>query len=125
MNAEQRRDAAKLDGEVAVAHRVHRILGELRSIFYVHKTEQSRDQLAVEWQGGAGNRAAAERTDVHPLETVLQPFPVACQHFHVSQQMMGEINRLRPLQVGVSGNQKVGVLFAQLDQRVLEQADVL
>ena len=37
--------------------------------------------------------------------------------------MMSEINRLRPLQVGVSGNQKVGVFLAQLGQRHLEQTD--
>ena len=36
---------------------------------------------------------------------------------------MREINRLRALQMGVSGNQKVGVLFAQFDQRALERAD--
>ncbi len=36
---------------------------------------------------------------------------------------MREINRLRPLQMSVSGNQEVSVLFAQLDQRELQQAD--
>src|SRR6185503_12791031 len=111
MNAQQCCDAAKLDGEVAVAYRIHRILGELRSISHVHKTEQSRDQLAVKRQCGSGDSAAAKRTDVHPLEAALQPFPVACKHFHVSQQMMREINRLRPLQVSVSWNQNTGVFF--------------
>ena len=50
MNAQQRRDAAKLNGEIAVAYRVHRVLCELRPILRVHKTKQSRDQFAVERQ---------------------------------------------------------------------------
>ena len=125
MNRQQSRVAAKLDGKITVAHGVHRILGELRSAFRVNKAEQPGHQLAVERQSGASVRSAAQRTNVHPFETILQPLAVAFQHFHVGEQMMREINRLRPLQVRIAGYQHAGVLFAKSDQRALQRANVL
>ena len=117
MHGEQRRRRAKFHHKVAVAHRVHRILGQ------TVKAEQPRHHLAVQRQGGTGQRAAAEGADVRAPVAVEQPALVALQHFDVGQQMMRQINRLGALQMGVAGDEHVGILPSQSDQRGLQPVD--
>ncbi len=122
MHGQQRSRGAKFDGKIPVAHGVHGILGELRPASGIHKAKQFGDEYAVERQRGTGHGAAAERTDVHARIAVPEPFAIAFQHFDVGQQMMRKINRLRALQVRVAGNQDVGILFAERNQRPLQIA---
>src|SRR3954447_11130939 len=107
MDREQGGQAAKLHRKIAVAHRVHRILGEDGAALEVHEAEFFRDELAVERQGRARDGPASERTNIHADETPVRPLMIPFQHLDISEQMMGEINGLRPLEMSVSGNDDV------------------
>ena len=89
----------------------------------VHEAEQLGDELAVERQRGAGNRAAAERADVHARVAVPKPLAIALEHLDVGEQMVREINRLRALQMRVAGNEHVGIFLAERDERALQAGD--
>ena len=123
VDGQQRGGGAKFDGEIAVAHGVHGILRELRFAARVHEAEQFGDEHAIERQRGAGNRAAAERADVHAAAAIPKPLAVALQHLDVGEQMVREINGLRALQMRVAGNEHVCVLFAERDERALQLGD--
>ena len=114
MHREQRRRRAEFHDKIAVAYRVHRILSQAR------KAEQVRHQGAIQRQGRTGQRAAAERADVGAGITVQEPALVAFQHFDISQQMMRQINRLGALQMGVAGDDDIGVFLTEFDQRRLQ-----
>src|ERR1700730_14081126 len=51
--------------------------------------------------GATGSRAGAERHHVDSRAAVAEPLPVALEHEHVGEQVMGQEYRLGPLQVGV------------------------
>ena len=59
--------------------------------------------------GRACQRTGAQRGLVHPLCRVLQTGHIPAEHHGIGQQMMGEQNRLRPLEVGITGNNGVAV----------------
>ncbi len=72
---------------------------------------------------GAGNRAAAERADVHARMAIPKPLAIALQHLDVGEQMVREINRLRALQMRVAGNEHVGIFLAERDEGALQIGD--
>ena len=96
---------------------------KLRLAIDVHEAEQFGDEHAVQRQRGPGNRAAAERADVHARVTIPKPFAVAFQHFDVGEQMVREINGLRALQVRVAGNEHIGVFFTERNECALQVND--
>src|SRR4030095_1792311 len=75
------------------------------------------------WQRGAGQGAAAERTNVDSAQAILKPFAVALRHFNVGKQAMGKIDRLRALQVSVPGHYDLPVRDCELNQALLESPD--
>ena len=89
----------------------------------IHEAEQLGDEHAVERQGGAGNRAAAERADVHARVAIPEPLAIAFEHLDVGEQVMREIDGLGALQVRVAGNDDVGVVLAERDERALQAGD--
>ena len=101
--------------EVAVGNAVETVAADRR------EAEQLRREVAVERVGRAGQRAGAERTDVHALCGVLQAADVPQEHLGVRHQVVAEGDRLRALQVRVAGHDRVGV-FLRL---VAEDADQL
>jgi len=109
--------------KIPVAYGIHGILRQLRLAVHVHEPEQFGNVHAVKRQGGPGQRAAAERADVHARVAVPEPFAIAFEHLHVGEQVVREINRLGALQVGVAGNQHLGVIFAERNQRALQAGD--
>ena len=123
MHGQQRGGGAKFDGKIAVAHGVHGILRELRLAADIHKSEQLGDERAIQRQRGTGNRAAAERADVHARVAVPKPLAIAFEHLDVGEQMVREINGLRALQMRVAGNEHAGIFFAERDERALQIGD--
>jgi hypothetical protein len=123
MHGQQRAGGAKFDGEIAVAHGVHGILRELNLAAGVHEAEQLGDERAVERQRGTGNRAAAERADVHARVAVPEALAIAFEHLDVGEQMVREINGLRALQMRVAGNDDVGIFLAERDEGALQIGD--
>src|ERR1043166_7558217 len=120
MHREQCGVRAEFHGEVTVAHAVHRILRELRFTFRINEAEKSRDEFAIEWQRGTGNGSAAKRAHIHTLKTTDETLAIALQHFHVSEQVMREVHRLRALKVRVAGNHDRRILFAERHERALQ-----
>ena len=114
---------AEFDCEVAVAHGVHRILGYDWPALLVEEAKEPRDHFAVESQRGTGNRAAAEGTDVDTTKSIDEPLLVALQHLDVCEEMMGEIDRLRPLQMCVAGHDDINITGGQIDESPLELLD--
>ena len=67
--------------------------------------------------------AAPERHHVDAGEAVAEPLAVAREHEHVGEQMVGEQDGLRALQVRVAGHGVLGVLLGAPDERGLDGAD--
>ena len=117
VDGEEGGGGAKLDDEVAVADGIHGVLGQLR------EAEEPGDQGAVQGEGGAGEGAGAQRTEVDAAIAGEQAGLVAFEHFDIGEQMMGERDGLGALQMGVAGDDDVGVFFAQFDEGGLQAVD--
>ena len=120
MHSEQRGHATEFHHIITVGHGIHGVVGNHRGVVRVHKAQLTCDKLAVQRERGARQRAAAQRANVHAHEAIEQPLVIAFQHFHVSQQMMCEINRLCALQMRVAGDEHFEIIFSELDERQLQ-----
>ena len=67
--------------------------------------------------------ADAERAFVHPRPRVGEARNVAAQHLVIGHQMMAERHRLRDLEMGEAGHDRLGMLFGASDQHALKAAD--
>ena len=90
--------------EVAVGHGVD---GAARDVVELQK--RARD-LAVDGEGGARERRAAEGHHVDALPAVLQPVHVAQEHLGIGVEVLREVDGLRLAQVGVAGKDALDVL---------------
>ncbi len=117
MHGDQAERREQLHREIAVAHRVHRIASDRR------ESEQLCDELAIQWDGGAGDRAGAERHHVDPLPRIGEPPEIALEHLHVREQMVRKVDRLRPLQMRVAGDDQLRMPPGQVDERTLDGAE--
>ena len=122
VNGDQRCGSAEFDEEVPVGDGVHGILRDAGAAFRIGKTQQRGHQLAVEGQCAAGNGPRSKRTDVQSSKGVRQTAGVTVEHLDVGQAMVGEEDRLGPLQVRVTGDDDLRVPLAQFDQRALKPA---
>ena len=113
MGGDEGERGEQLHGEIPVAHRIHRVLGDRREF------KQAGDEFAIEANGRAGDRSAAEREHVEAAARVGDPAEIAVKHFDVGEQVVREIDRLRPLQVGIAGNEHVAIGRGQFDQGAL------
>ena len=102
---------AELQGEVAVAHGVQGV--SRRCV----EAEFGGGLRAVDWKGGAGQRRAAERRDVQPPPAIAEAVAVACGHLEPGQQVVGEEDGLRGLQVREAGHDRFHMVPCQRDQR--------
>jgi len=100
----------ELDGEIAIADGVHRVVSD------GGKIEQPGDKLAVENDGGPGDGAGAERHDIHALAGVADAFEVALEHLDVGEQMVGEEDGLGALKMGIARNDQVAVALGEPEQ---------
>ena len=81
--------------------------------------------------GGAGKRAAADRRNERVRKRLLQTTEVALKHHRIGHQVVSEGDGLRPLEVGVSGENdrlvrfgELGDRFEQRDRQRLDAADL-
>ena len=56
--------------------------------------------------------------------TIPEPLAIAFEHLDVGEQVMREIDGLRALQMRVAGDDDVGVVFAEGDERALQADDL-
>ena len=91
MRHHQRQGGGELHAEVAVGDAVEAV--EAVAV----EAQLRGGHGAVDGEGGAGQRAAAEGGDVHALGGVLYAAYVAREHHAVGQQLVGEGDGLRAL----------------------------
>ena len=87
------------DSEVTITHRVHRVAGDAAHVQILGHA------LAVDGEGGRGQRSRAERRLVGAAGGVDEAAAVAPEHGHVGEQVVGQADRLGALQVGVPGSE--------------------
>ena len=103
----------RLQNEIAVGDGIERVRGRPR------KAERLRRHGAVERKRRAGKRAGAERAFVEALARIGEAAAVARRHFHISEQMMAERDRLRRLQMGEARHHRGGMRKRLLGERAL------
>ena len=103
MHHDEGEGGGQLDAEIPVGHAVEGIGGHA-----VH-SEGLGHRFPVEGVGGGGEGAASQRGDVHPADGAVQPLDVPGEHLGVGHQVMAEGDGLRPLEVGVAGQDGGGV----------------
>ena len=81
------------------------------------KPSSARDHAAVGVEVHAGQRAGAERHDAAGGLDGGEAIAVARGHPEPGEQVMGEVDRLRALQVGVAGQRPVEVALGGVDER--------
>ena len=97
VDADQGQREQGLRHEVAVGHRVQAVLEARR------EPEVLGHAGRVEGQRGSGQRARAQRRHVETPAAVDQPVDVAGQGPAVGQEVVGQADGLRPLEVRVAG----------------------
>ncbi len=107
-----------LGHEVAVGHGVEGVLEP------AGEPEVLGHTVRVEGQGRAGQGPGPEGRDVEPVDGGHQPVDVPGQGPPVGQQVMGQQDRLGPLQVGVAGQVGTVGLLGPGQQDLLEPHDL-
>ena len=97
VHAEQGQIEEGFGHEIPVGHGVQRVLESSC------EAELGRHPVGVERQRRSGQRPGPERRDVEAAAGGHQPVDVAGERPTVGQEMVGEENRLGPLQVRVAG----------------------
>jgi hypothetical protein len=118
MHGADRRGRQRLEREVAVGHGIERIGG--RPV----EAERFRRHLAVDREGGAGERRGAERAFVQRAAGVGEPAAVAAEHFDIGEQVMAERHRLRGLQMREARHDGLGVRQRLVDQRAAARSRI-
>ena len=98
MHHQQRTGGEKLHAEVTVGHAVQTVQRHLR------EAQLLRLVYPVNGEGGARQRTAPDGGHVHALGRVVQTADIPLKHHGVGHEMVAEGDRLRPLQVGVTGH---------------------
>ena len=76
--------------------------------------------VAIDREGGAGQRGGTQRALVEPGARIGEPAAVAREHLDIGQQMVAEGHRLRRLQVGEARHDRVEVGLGLARERELQ-----
>ena len=118
VHAEQRDVEQRLGHEVAVRDGIERVLEA------AVEAELRRHEVGVEREGRTGERARTQGRDVEPVHRHQDPVHVPGQGPAMGQQVMGQQDRLGPLQVGVAGQVDVRRVPGPVGQDVLQGHDL-
>ena len=117
VHAGERAGGGELDEHVAVGHGIHGVLRHPRPAAPVDEAERLGGEFAVDGQRGAGDGAGAQRAPVGVVGHLGQALVVALEHLQPRQKVMRQRHRLRPLEVGVAGDEHVAVRLGHGQQR--------
>src|SRR5688572_8557499 len=115
---------AEFESKVTVAHGIHRVLCEPRFAFRIDKPQFQRHKLSINRECASRNRSTSQGTDVSALQTVPKSGVIPLDHFHVSQHMMREVDRLRPLQMRVSRQNDLSAPFCERYEGILQSTNL-
>ncbi|MPM89525.1 hypothetical protein SDC9_136634 [bioreactor metagenome] len=119
MASEDRGEVEDVHKMVAVGDGVHAVFRE------AGEAHVGARELAVERQGGTGQRAAAERRFVDGVIGGKQALRVAHKGLRVGHPELPHRYRLRLLKVRVAGNDDVGLLFGLFDKHGYQRLKTL
>ena len=102
--------------KIPVGNGVHAVGGDFREVQFLSQ------KIPVRGIGDAGQSAAAQGHTVDPAAAVPESGAIPLEHLKISQQVVGEQDRLGPLQVGIAGDQHAVILFGQGQQGCLDAA---
>ena len=114
MHADQGQHEQGLGHEVAIGHRIQRVLE------HGGEAQVQRHPGGIQGQGRAGQRAGTQRGHVQAPPAVPQAIHVAGQGPAVGQEMVGQQHGLGPLEMGVAGQVGVTGLVGPVHQHLLE-----
>ncbi|MNO94332.1 hypothetical protein D3C76_859500 [compost metagenome] len=77
-------------------------------------------KMAVDREGRSCKRSCSEWQYIDPFVAVCQTFCIAAEHRYVSQQVVSKEDRLCPLQMRVTRNDGLHIIFGLLDQSFLQ-----
>ena len=86
----------------------------------IREVEVGSDEVAVERNGGTCDGTGAERADVDAVEAIAEALDIAIEHFDVGEEMVGEVDGLSALEVGITWDDDLGMIGGELDDRGLE-----
>jgi len=116
MQTEHGEAKKKFADKIAIADGVDAILA------YARKTEVARDTFTIENNGRSGERSGSEWKNVCSREAISKPIRVASKCLHLSEQVMRKSDRLRALQVCVTGHYDVNVSLGKVEQGSLQSS---
>src|SRR5260370_21097505 len=96
--------------KIAIADRIHAVLT------YPGKAQLTRDQGAVQDNGGPSERPRAERKHIGSLQTISQTFDIARERFGLAQQVVRKINRLGALQMRIPWHDKIDIFLGKTEK---------
>ena len=102
----------EIEGEIAVAGNVHAVQGN------GGETQIAGYAGAIEGKAAAGQRAGTQREEIGAAPGFGEAFPIAREHFEISEQVVGPKDRLCTPHVRIAGNHGVGMLLGEIDQDV-------
>ena len=100
-----------VEGEVAVGGDVHRVIGD------GGEAEVAGDGVTVMREAAAGEGSGAEGHDVGAAAGFGEALVVAGKHLEVGEEVVGPEDGLGAAEVGVAGDDGVGVLFGEVEER--------
>lgn len=101
---------AELDSEIPIGNRVQRIAA------HFFEFQRFRHSFPIDWKCRACQCSGAQRETIDAFSAIPQTFDVTIEHFGIRQQMMAEGNRLGDLHMGETGQNRVEMLFGQIEQ---------
>ena len=100
-----------VEGEVAVGGDVHGVVGD------GGETEVAGDGVTVMRETAAGEGSGAEGHDIGAAAGFGEALVVAGEHLEVGEEVVGPEDGLGAAEVGVAGDDGVGVFFGEVEQR--------
>src|SRR6185369_15829262 len=114
---DQRTRAQKLHREIPIAHGVETVA---RNSFEAKRRCQC---FAINWKRCARQRRRAERHHVYTSTHLREALSIAFKHLDVGEAPVSQQDRLRTLQVRVSGNDDLAIRFGKVEQSGLGVAN--
>ncbi len=110
---------AEFNGKVAIRHTVETVAR------HPVKTKLRGYPLAVDGEGGTGQRPCSQRQDIKTFAQILQTAGITGDHLTIGEHVMAVEYRLSGLQVGIAGHDDIQITLCLTHQGLLELAQII